>query len=121
MGGGRARRRGACGERGADAVLLGCAGDGGMSFTLTMPPPTVEWSGEEATEYTRTPDPQAAYRARLILAARGRYGRLSQAGRLLVEHGDGARRALRAIGGDAAVDALLAEAGVAYSEQLVML
>ena len=92
-----------------------------MSFTLTVPAPTVEWSGEEATEYTRTPDPAAAFRARLFLAARGRYGRLSQAGRLLVEHGDGARRALRAMGGDAAVDALLAEAGVPYGEQLMLM
>lgn len=92
-----------------------------MSLDAPCPPPTVEWSGEEASEYTETPDPAAAFRRRLLDAARGRYGRLSDAGRLLAAHGDGARRVLRSAGGDARVDALLAEAGVPYGEQLRLL
>ena len=65
-----------------------------MSWDAPVPPPVVEWSGAEVSEYTPLRDVGAVYRCRL-LALRTR-GSAAQrlAGELLLEHGEAARRVL---------------------------
>lgn len=65
-----------------------------MSWDAYVPPPTVEWSGAEVSEYTPLADPGAVFRARLlVLRTRGSAAQ-RLAGDLLLEHGDSARRVL---------------------------
>ena len=96
-----------------------------MSWDAHVPPPVVEWSGAEVSEYTPLRDVGAVYRARL-LALRTR-GSAAQrlAGDLLLEHGEAARRVLWRRSPltvlEHRADALLELAGLLVDVQVVLL
>jgi hypothetical protein len=83
--------------------------------------PSYELCGDTPERYTPVVDPAAVFRRRLLYAARGEYGRLTTAGRLLQQHGDEARHALWAAGPDWGVDELLERAGVPFVREPGML